>query len=261
MDGLRTRARAVSFAAFLAAGFPGSAPAQQLKANPADLTIIMSTYVDAVAELRQFLKACGPGDPAKWDEASGMLVASVKAAGLDETAAAELSRILSHNTGAATTYDCNSDIARYRLEFTHPADWVEYHTKTLTELGIQPVMPVAEDDPKLVAARAAIAGHMNDQSAMFACMSLIEPQWFSFAFVEWNLALDKAAAAIRDAGYAEAAAEELVGPARSAKLIAPVGDRQAAIAACIADTEWMTRYTTFNWFLVIDDVKKAVEVN
>jgi hypothetical protein len=37
-----------------------------------------------------------------------------------------------------------------------------------------------------------------------------------------------------------------------------VTDRQAAIAGCIGETGWMTRYATFNWYLLKGDVEKAI---
>ena len=89
---------------------------------------------------------------------------------------------------------------------------------------------------------------------MLRCMALVQPRWFPMAYADWEGLVDKAAAALREAGYSAETVASIVDPARSGRLLTAVTDRQADIADCAGETAWMTRYATFAWYSLAGEV-------
>jgi len=247
---------ALALAAMLAAAARTDLHAQEgTKLGTADLSAVMTHYVDSSVETRQFIAACAAGKRPGWDEGAAMLVASLRAAGLGTVE--EVKRRLEEND-SGPAYDCSDASSKLRLEALMPGDWSEIHRRLLQAAGIREVAGNIDADPKVAAIRAAIAAHVEPQADMLNCMSLIQAEFLAFAWVDWNDALDRAMAMITRAGYPEDLARSATEAARSGKLIRPVGDRQAEIAKCAADDAWITRYATFTPYTVVSDVEAAV---
>ena len=70
---------------------------------------------------------------------------------------------------------------------------------------------------------------------MLRCMALIQPRWFPMAYADWEGLVDKAATALREAGYSAETVASIVDPARSGRLLTAVTDRQADIADCAGE--------------------------
>lgn len=255
---MRLRAFAALFPlAAIAAGVPVAGYGQQQsKPGHDDLAALMSHYVDSTVETRQFLAACAPGRRSGWDEGAAMLVASLRAEGLASTG--DLAKRLAASSDGAVVYDCSNDASKLRIGGLIPGDWTEVHRRLLQTVRVREVAADAEADPRIASVRAAISAHVGPQADMLNCMSLIHTEFLAIAWIDWNDSLDRAAAAIRNAGYAEDIADAATKEARSANLIRPVKDRQAEIAACAADEAWLTRYATFASFTVVGDVEAAL---
>lgn len=244
----------------VAAGAATPAVAQDFKPTipPVDFPAVMTAYVDGVVELRQFIIACGPGDPPRWGEGAALLIASLKAFGFLAASSPEFSARLAGSSADAVRYDCAGEVARSRGELQFAPDWVAYHSEMLKRLGIAIVTPPANDDPRLAAVRAVIGKHVEPQARLLNCMAVVTPDFFTLTYGDWNTLVDRSAEAVREAGYDAATAEELVGPVRPARLMRPVADRQAAIADCMASTDWLTRSSTFQIYELTGDVREAL---
>lgn len=225
---------------------------------PVDFPAVMTAYVDGVVELRQFIIACGPGDPPRWDEGAEMLIASLTNFGFLAASSAEFRARLAGSSADAVRYDCAGEVAKLRAEIQFAPDWVAYHSEMLKRLGIAIVTPPANDDPRLAALHEVIARHVGPQARLLNCMALTMPDFFTTGYGDWNTLVDQSADIIRTAGYDAATAAEAVGPARPARLMRPVTDRQAAIADCMTETDWMTRSSTFQIFALTGDVREAL---
>ncbi|MGE0501129.1 MAG: hypothetical protein AB7I79_05635 [Rhizobiaceae bacterium] len=245
----------------ISALLPGSASAQgpELKPylGPEDLPVAMSAYVDGIVELRQFLTACGKGDPAR-DRGADLMIASLRGAGLDAGDAVDLRVRLSAGTQGATTYDCAGEVSTSRAEYVRLTDWLVYHRDALTRLDIAIVSPPAEGDPRLVKVEAVFAEHVPAQARVLSCMALILPDFYLLSYADWNGLLDRAAESMASAGFDAATQEVLIGPARPIRLSAHAPDRQPAIADCMTNKDWMTYSSTFRVFEFPSDVREAL---
>ena len=78
------------------------------------------------------------------------------------------------------------------------------------------------------------------------------------AYADWEGLVDKAATALREAGYSAETVASIVDPARSGRLLTAVTDRQADIADCAGEEAWTTRYATFAWYSLAGEVETAL---
>jgi hypothetical protein len=217
----------------------------------------MSAYVDSVVELRQFLVACSK-DPADWEKGSELLVGSLEAAGLAPAGASDLTARLAASGSSSANYDCNGAVAAARLAIPQPKDWPTFHSGMLERVGIKPVAPDAPEDPRLAAVRDVFAKYIPQQTTALNCTALIQVEWFPQTYADWDGIVAGAAAAIAAAGFDAETVEALAGPARAARLMQPVQDRQAAITACVGDTRWMNWLGSFAVYSLLSDVEKAL---
>jgi hypothetical protein len=250
---------ALAGAGLLAGLVTAAAQSQPPAIKPAEIGTVMSAYVDGVVEVRQFWTACA-NDPADWDKGVGILVASLKAAGLDAGSARDLqTRLAASGTGAAK-YDCTGAVAAARLEVPSPKDWPSYHSGVLERVGIKVVVPVSPEDPRLAKVRAVVADYVPQQKAALNCTALVHLEWFPQTYADWKGLVDQAEAAIAAAGFDAEIVQSLVGPARAGELMEaiPVADRQDAITACIGDTKWMNWLGALSWYSFAGDIEKAL---
>lgn len=225
--------------------------------SPGDLAIIAPAYAEGIADVRSFLVACAASQPADWEDGAASLVSSFVAAGLDAAVGASVAATLAR---PPIPQDCADETAAFRGEFDRVESWITYHRDALGPLGIRLVEPQDADDPRLAAARAALASHAAPQAMMLSCMALVAPQMFPVAFADWDDALDRAEEGVRMAGFPESTARDLIAPSRSAALFKPAEDRAQTTRDCVSDQSWLNRYGTFFWYTVTADVKKAVGV-
>ena len=244
--------------AMLAAVSGGAAAPEVRKLDIEDLSIVIGAYVDSVVELRQLLLACAQTEPTHWDEASAVLVATLRAAGFEESEAAALTARLAVGKQGSASYECGSELVAMRLSMAPPSDWVDMHKAAMTDIGIAIVTPDPPADARLESVRRVFAGHLQEQARMLRCMALIQPRWFPMAYADWEGLVDKAATALREAGYSAETVASIVDPARSGRLLTAVTDRQADIADCAGETAWMTRYATFAWYSLAGEVEAAL---
>jgi hypothetical protein len=238
---------------------PGRAAAPDVRnLDKNDLSIVIGAYVDSVVELRQLLLACARTEPLHWDEASAALAATLRATGFDESEAAALTARLAVGKQGSASYDCGSELVATRLSMEPSSDWVELHKAALADIGIAIVIPGPSVDPRLDAVHAVFARHLPEQARMLRCMALVQTRWFPLAYADWEAVVDKAEAALHAAGYSAEIVASIVDPARSGRLLIAVADRQADIADCIGETNWMTRYSTFTWYSLAGEVDAAL---
>lgn len=256
--GRLARHASVALALSASGALAQSDTSQDVKLGVADLGVVVAAYVDGAVELRQFILACAPADAVHWREGAELILATMRRAGLPGDQVASLEARLASGADGAAAYDCQGDVAKARLAYDPPADWVEFHKASLAHIGVEIVMSDNQPDARLDAIRAAVAGHIPEQSRMLNCMALVETRMFPIAYADWQGLVDGAAGAIAAAGYDAETVASVVDPARSANLMKPVTDRQAAIADCIGETGWMTRFATFNWYVLKGDVEKAI---
>lgn len=232
---------------------------QPPKIKTAEIGTAMSAYVDGVVEVRQFWTACA-ADPADWNKGAGILIASVKAAGLDAESSRDLEARLAASGSAAVKYDCAGAVATARLEALRPKDWPSFHSAVLERIGIKVVVPDAPEDPRLAKVRAVLADYVPQQKTALNCTALVQVEWFPQIYVDWEDVVDKAESAIATAGFEAETVRSLVGPARAAALMEqiPAADRQDAITGCIGDTKWMNWLGTLNWYSLPSDIEKAL---
>jgi hypothetical protein len=221
------------------------------------MVIAMSAYVDGVVELRQFHVSCAE-DPADWQQGAELLVASLEAAGLAPAPASDFASRLAASGAGSATYDCNGAVAAARLAIPLPKDWPTYHAGMLERVGIKRVAPNAPEDPRLAAVRAVFAKYVPQQKIALNCTALIQVEWFPQSYADWDGLVTGAATAIAAAGFDAETVQALVGPARAARLLQPVDDRQAAITACVADTRWMNWLGSFAVYSLPSDVETAL---
>ena len=119
-------------------------------------------------------------------------------------------------------------------------------------------MPGPQSDARLDAVRAVFARHVPEPKRMLNCLALVEPRWFPTAYADWQGMVELAASKIGAAGYDAATVSAVVDQARPADLMQAVDNRQAAIADCVANTDWMQRYASLSWYLT-GDIDRALE--
>jgi hypothetical protein len=259
---LRKFIAAVLICSAMLASEPGrAAPPETPKLGKNNLSIVIGAYVDSVAELRQLLLACAKTEPAHWDEASAVLAATLRTKGFDESETAALTARLAVGTQGSAPYECSSELVVTRLSIDTPSDWIEFHKAALASIGVEIATPDPRADARLDAVRMVFAGHLPEQARMLRCMALVQAQGFPMAYTDWEGLVDKAAAALREAGYSAETVASIVDPARSGRLLTAVRDRQVEIADCLGETNWMTRYATFTGYTFAGEVEKALAAN
>lgn len=208
------------------------------KLGAEDLTVVFFDYADGAVELRQFLTACRPPEVPNWDQGVGLLFATMRRAGLQESEIKAVGKRLV--TGGTVTYDCASEVAKARLrDQSLPADWIEYHKVSLGDLDIEIVMPASQSDARLDAVRAVFAEQVPGHAHRLNCMALALPRFFPTTYRSWEGHIQRTRAAILAAGYDDATVASIVDPARAMNLMTPVTDRQAAIADCWTNRGWL----------------------
>lgn len=241
-----------------AAVLQGAAPSAATRLSPDELAIAMAAYVDSMVEYRQFLLACGKGEPDGWDEAAGTLVGSLRGAGLSGEQADQLKVRLAAGQADAGTYDCTGDVTQARLAVPRMRSWLVLHERMLENLKIAVVAPPPVSDERLAAVRAIVAADSRAQARMLGCMAVLEPQWFPGAYADWYEVLARTLTHILDAGYDTAVGRAITDPARPRNLLVPVTDRQAAIKDCLDDQDWMRRMAQLQWYRLPETVREEL---
>jgi hypothetical protein len=250
-------ALAACLLSYFLAAFPASA--QQPGFSPTDLPIVMTAYVEAVVDMRAAYETCAPADkrPGEWKAGSALLVASLKGAGLDEAVAAGLDARL----GAPVVPfagDCAGE--QVMLYSGVPADtsWPDYHRGVLGVNGIRVVEPAVQD-ARLDAVRAIVADTLPRQKRMLVCISLFDPQNFLASYTDWNKLVAQAAQALIAEGFGQETYGSFLDGAQSRLLFEAPADRAAAAADCMANQDWMDRFSTFAWYTFAGDIEAALK--
>ncbi|HHZ10832.1 MAG TPA: hypothetical protein GX405_18850 [Rhizobiales bacterium] len=228
---------------------PGPAAAQErgsFESSADDLSVMMDRYAGGVTDLRDFVDACVDSPPTDWDDGAALLLASVMKAGLGPDAAMSLRRRLSKPAGR-TPVDCESALSVFRQQLQPVESWSAYHAGMLEAAGIPVVNPETAEDGRLAGIRSALAEFTERQSKMLACMALIEPRYFPFAYTDWNSVVDDIAHAMGDAGIDEAQVAASVDPVRAGTLLAKTSETPEG---CAADRGWMDWYANFGWYAI-----------
>ncbi len=246
--------------AVLVCGMPGPAAADQRRPAVEDLAVIAPAFVDGIVELRQYMRACRGGDATGWNEASAILLASLGAAGLPAGLVATLQAKLAASDSLASGPDCHDATADLRLELIDelPSDWAWYDKSVLGSLGVEPLRPGSDADPRLAAVQVVLSHDLPAEARMLNCLALVEPRLFPLAYSDWDDLVDKASQTFGDAGYAPDVALSVLKPARARELLSLPADRQAGRADCAADQTWLTSYAQFNWFNFPNNVAAAL---
>ncbi|MBX3579186.1 MAG: hypothetical protein KF723_18455 [Rhizobiaceae bacterium] len=223
-----------------------------------DLPIVMSAYVEAVIDMRAAYETCAPADkrPGEWEAGSALLTGSLKGAGLDAGLASALDARL-----AAPIVPFAGDCAGEQVMFYSgvPAgnSWPDYHRAVLGLNGINIVEPGVQDG-RLDAVRAIVADTLPKQKRMLVCISLFDPQNFLASYTDWNKLVAQAAEALIAAGFGQDRYGAFLDGAQSRLLYAPPADRAVAAADCMANKDWMDRFSTFAWYTFASDVEAAL---
>jgi len=235
------------------------AAAQEPGFSAADLPVVMTAYVEAVIDMRAAYEACAPADkrPGEWEKGADLLMQSVKAAGLDTVVAATLEARLAAPV-VPLKLDCASEQATLYSGVPAGDGWPAYHRAVLGLNGIKVVEPGVEDI-RLEAVRAVVAEALPKQKRMLVCISLFDAQNFLAAFSEWNGLVAQVAQAFVAAGFGADAYGPMLDGALSRMLYAPPPDRDEAAADCMADKEWLDRFSTFAWYSFASDVETALK--
>jgi len=235
------------------------AAAQQRGFSATDLPIVMTAYVEAVVDIRAAYETCAAPDkrPGGWDEGAALLIASVKGAGLDAAIASTLQTRLAAPV-VPTTADCNGDQVRLYSGAPAGTNWADYHRTVLGLNGIRIVEPDVQD-ARLDAVRAVVEDALPKQKRMLVCISLFDPQNFLAAYSDWNGLVAQSAQLLIAAGFGA----EMYGPfldgALSRELYQTPTDRVAAAADCIANQDWMERFSNFTWYSFASDIEAALK--
>ncbi|KGF67205.1 hypothetical protein LL06_23640 [Hoeflea sp. BAL378] len=235
------------------------AAAQQPGFSAADLPVVMTAYVEAVIDMRAAYETCAPADkrPADWEQGADLLVESLKAAGLTTGVTSALGARLAAPV-VPFAGDCAGEQALLFSGVPAGYGWADYHREVLDRNGIRIVEPGASD-ARLEAVRAVVAEALPRQRRMLVCLSLFEPQNFLAAFSDWNGLVAKAAQAFADAGLGPEAYGPILDGALSRAVFAPAPDRAAASADCMANQDWMNRFSTFAWYSFASDIEAALK--
>jgi hypothetical protein len=239
--------------------FAHDAFAQQPGFSAADLPIVMAAYVEAVIDMRAAYETCAPTDkrPGEWDQGAALLVGSLGTAGLDSGTAATLEARLAAPV-VPFVGDCAGEQVILYSGVPAGDSWLDYHRAVLGQSGIKIVEP-GVNDARLTAVRAVVADALPKQTRMLVCMSLFTPQFFLSAFSDWNGLVAKAAQAFVAEGFGVEVYGPILDGALAGKLFAPPSDRPAAAADCMADREWLERFSNFAWYSFAPDVEAALK--
>lgn len=236
----------------------GAASAQQRTLSAADLPLVMTAYVEAAIDMRAAYETCAPADrrPAEWERGAALLAASLRGAGLDAGVASALESRLAEPV-VPFAGDCNGEQAMLYAGVQAGESWPDYHSKVLGLNGIRIVEP-GVGDARLEAVRAVVAEALPKQKRMMVCISLFDPQNFLAVFSEWDGLVDSAEQTFVAAGFGAEIHRPILGGARAGVLFVPPPDRAAAAADCVADQEWLDRFSVFAWYTFASDVEKAL---
>lgn len=243
--------------AAVSAGQP--AAAQQRGFSATDLPIVMTAYVDTVIDMRAAYETCAAADkrPAEWERGAELLIESLKGAGLN----AGLATVLEARLAAPmikTTADCASEHVMMYSGVPAGGNWADYHREVLGRNGIAIVEPRV-NDARLMAAQTVVADALPKQKRMLVCISLFDPQGFLASFTDWNGLVAKSAQTFIDAGFGPKDYRPMLDGALSRSLYESPVDRAAASADCMANQDWLDRYSTFAWYTFASDIEAALK--
>lgn len=249
--------RTIGLGAVLAAATP--ALAQQRGFSPTDLPIVMTAYVEAVIDMRAAYETCAPADkrPGEWEEGAALLIESLKGAGLSASVAALLQARLAAPI-VPTTADCAGEQVKLYSGVPAGTSWPDYHRNVLGLNGIRIVEPGVQD-ARLDAVRAVVEDALPKQKRMLVCISLFDPQNFLAAYTDWNGLVAQAAQFLVAAGFGAESYGPFLDGALSRVLYAPPPDRSAAAEDCMANQDWMERFSMFAWYSFASDVEAALK--
>lgn len=235
------------------------AAAQQPGFSATDLPVVMTAYVEAAIDVRAAYETCAPADkrPAEWEQGAALLIESLKAAGLNAGVTSALDTRLAAPV-VPFAGDCAGEQVMLYSGVPASRTWPDYHREVLGRNGIRVVEPGASD-ARLDAVRAVVAEALPKQQRILVCMSLFDPQNFLATFSDWNGLVAKAAQAFVDAGFGPDAYGPILDGALSREIFVPAPDRAAAAADCMANQDWMDRFSTFAWYSFASDVAAALK--
>jgi hypothetical protein len=252
--------RHAAAAAWLLSSFAAwEASAQQPGFSFIDLPIVMTAYVEAVVDMRAAYETCAPADkrPGDWEAGSALLVESLKGAGLSASVAAALEARLAAPV-APFAGDCAGEQVMLYSGVPAGNSWPDYHRAVLGLNGIKIVEPAARD-ARLDAVRAVVEETLPKQKRMLVCISLFDPQNFLAAYTDWNNLVAQAAQALIAEGFGADKYGPFLDGAQSRLLYEPPADRVGAAADCMANQDWMERFSTFAWYSFAGDVEAALK--
>lgn len=247
----------ICIGAFFVPALP--ADAQERAFSAADLPVVMTAYVEAVVDMRAAYETCAPEDkrPKEWERGAALLIESLKAAGLNAGVAAALDARLAAPV-VPISANCASEQVMLYSGVSAGESWPDYHRNVLGLNGIEIVEP-GVNDARLAAVRAVVADALPRQRRMLVCISLFDAQNFLATFAEWNGLVDKAGQSFVAAGFGMDVYRPILEGARAGALFALPPDRAAAAADCMADQEWLDRFSTFAWYTFASDVEAALK--
>jgi hypothetical protein len=249
--------RTIGLGAVLAAAT--HALAQQRGFSATDLPIVMTAYVEAVIDMRAVYETCGAADkrPGEWEQGAALLIGSLKGAGISASLAATLQARLAAPT-VPTTADCAGEQVMLYSGVPAGASWADYHRTVLGLNEIRIVEPGVQD-ARLDAVRVVVEDALPKQKRMLVCISLFDPQNFLATFTDWNGLVAQAAQALVAAGFGTESYGPFLDGGLSRALYTPPSDRAAAVADCMANQDWLERFSTFAWYSFAADVEAAVK--
>lgn len=233
--------------------------AQQPGFSFTELPIVMTAYVEAAIDMRAAYETCAPADkrPGEWEAGADLLVGSLKGAGLSESVAAALDARLSAPV-VPFAGDCAGEQVMLYSGVPAGESWADYHRKVLGLNGIKIVEPAVRD-ARLDAVRAVVEETLPKQKRMLVCISLFDPQNFLASYNDWNELVARAAQALIAEGFGADDYGSFLDGAQSRLLYELPADRVAAAADCMADQEWLDRFSTFAWYTFASDVEAALK--
>ncbi|MBX3532433.1 MAG: hypothetical protein KF849_17670 [Rhizobiaceae bacterium] len=236
-----------------------SASAQQPGFSFIDLPIVMTAYVEAAIDMHAAYETCAPADkrPGEWEQGSALLMESLKGAGLSASVAAALETRLAAPV-VPFVGDCAGEQLMLYSGVPAGTSWPDYHRGVLGVNGIKIVEPGVQD-ARLDAVRAVVEDTLPRQKRMLVCISLFDPQNFLAAYTDWNKLVAQAAEALIAEGFGQDKYGSFLDGAQSRLLYQPPSDRAVAAADCVANQDWLDRFSTFAWYSFAGDVEAALK--
>jgi hypothetical protein len=249
--------RTMTIGAFLALVCP--AHAQQPGFSFIDLPIVMTAYVEAAIDMRAAYETCAPVDkrPGEWEAGADLLVESLKGAGLNAAVAAAFDARLAAPI-VPFAGDCAGEQVMLYSGVPAGKNWTDYHRVVLGVNGIKIVEPGVQD-ARLDAVRSIVADALPKQKRMLVCISLFDPQNFLASYTDWNKLVAQAAEALIAEGFGQDKYGPFLDAAQSRLLYEPPVDRGVAAADCMANQDWMERFSTFAWYSFAGDIEAALK--